>query len=52
MKKLIFAIGLVVLLASCGGASTKQNDSTSDSISVVTLDTTVGTVVDSTKTVK
>lgn len=49
MKKAIFAIGLVASLASCGGASTTQNDSTSDSMTVVTADTSVGTVVDSVK---
>jgi hypothetical protein len=49
MKKAIFAIGLVVSLASCGGSTTTQNDSTSDSATVISTDTSVGTVVDSVK---
>lgn len=47
MKKAIFAIGLVVSLASCGGSATTQNDSATDSITEIKADTTVGTKVDS-----
>ena len=46
MKNLIFAIAILVSLASCGGASTTQNDSTSDSLTTVTGDSTVGMKVD------
>jgi ABC-type glycerol-3-phosphate transport system substrate-binding protein len=51
MKNLIFAIALVVTLASCGGSTTTQNDSATDSTTVQTTDTTTGTKVDTTLTV-
>jgi hypothetical protein len=48
MKKMIFAIGLAVSLASCGGSEATQNDSATDSTSAILADTTIGTNVDST----
>jgi hypothetical protein len=48
MKKVIFAIGLVISLASCGGA-TSQTDTTTDSTTLSKADTSVGTKVDSLK---
>lgn len=49
MKKVIFAIGVVVALASCGGQTDTQEATTTDTTTVQTADTTAGTVVDSTK---
>lgn len=45
MKKVILAIGLAVSLASCGGSATTQNDSSTDSTSVIASDSTGGTKV-------
>lgn len=49
MKKIIFAIGVVVALASCGGQNDTQENTKTDSTAVVSKDTAAGTVVDSTK---
>lgn len=48
MKKMIFAIGLALTLVSCGGSATTQNDSSADSTTVISVDTAIGTQVDST----
>lgn len=48
MKKVIFAIGVVVALASCGGQTGTQESTTTDTTTATVADTTVGTVVDST----
>ena len=49
MKKAIFAIGVVVALASCGGQNSTQEEATTDTTAVSKVDTTAGTVIDSTK---
>ena len=49
MKKMIFALGLVVALASCGGQTDSQECTKTDSTSACVKDSTLGTVVDSTK---
>jgi len=49
MKKMIFALGLVVALASCGGQTDSQESTSTDSTSACVKDSTLGTVVDSTK---
>ncbi len=49
MKKMIFALGLVVALASCGGQTDSQESTSTDSTSASVKDSTLGTVVDSTK---
>jgi len=49
MKKITFLLGLVVALASCGGQTDTQESASTDSTAVVAKDSTVGTVVDSTK---
>lgn len=46
---MIFGLGLVVALASCGGQTDSQECTSTDSTTAVCADTTVGTVVDSTK---
>jgi ABC-type glycerol-3-phosphate transport system substrate-binding protein len=49
MKKTIFALALVTVLASCGGASTEvATDSTAAVDTAVVVDTTAVTATDST----
>lgn len=50
MKQTIFALGLVVALASCGGQSGSQESTSSDTMAVTSADSTTGMVVDSTMT--
>lgn len=49
MKKTILAIATMALLASCNSTSTEKNYIPTDSMTLITTDTTVGTVVDSVK---
>ena len=49
MKKVIFALGLSAILASCAGDSTSTEATETDTLSVSTTDTTVGTQVDTVK---